>query len=172
MAADPSEPGAPLPAYIFCPLTVVPTALPIVMVTIGVKLIGGGTQITGGMSGMHKARQMQYQSIDMLKRLEQSMSTSYSAINATQERLNILQKTVEANERVVVAYEEQFKNGTRQLFDLLDAYEQLYNSRLNMVRAIFAYTQATYQIQRGMGSVVESVLETKKLSEQDVQTGG
>lgn len=123
--------------------------------------LNGGTQIASGMSGVHKTRQMQYQSIDVQKRLEQGMSTSYSAINATQERLNILQKTVEANERVVVAYEEQFKNGTRQLFDLLDAYEQLYNSRLNMLRAIFAYTQATYQIQRNMGSIVESVLETK-----------
>ncbi len=124
--------------------------------------LNGGTAVAGGLSGASKTRQMEYESIDILKRLEQGISTSYTAINATQQRLNVVQKTVEANERVVKAYEEQYKNGTRPLFDVLDAYEQLYNSRINMLRLIFSYTQATYQIRRGMGDIVPLLLENQE----------
>lgn len=124
--------------------------------------LNGGVSIAGGLSGNAKAKQTYLQSLDILKRLEQGVSTSYTAIDATQKRLEVLQKTVEANERVVTAYEEQYKNGTRPLFDVLDSYEQLYNSRLNLLRVIFAYTQASYQVRQEMGDIVPSVLETRK----------
>ena len=120
--------------------------------------INGGTSVTSGLSNAAKARQRSMEALDVRQRIDQGIRTSFTAIDATTQRLSVLQKTVEANERVVQGFEEQYNNGTRSLFDLLDAYEQLYSSRLNLMRVIFAYTQASYQVHLQMGDIVPSVL--------------
>lgn len=123
--------------------------------------LNGLTPAATVLSSMAKEKQSYFQSLDTRQKIEQALSANYTAVKSTRNRLEVLQKTVEANERVVQGFEEQYKNGTRPLFDLLDAYEQLYNSRLNLTRVIFAHAQASYQIRQQMGDVV-SVLVGKR----------
>ncbi len=105
---------------------------------------------------------MRLDSQDVLDRMEQAMRASYTAINAARQRRSVLQKTVAANERVVQGFEEQYKEGTRSLFELLDSYEQLYSSRLNLMRVVIANAQASYQVRREMGELVPSILGVAK----------
>ena len=123
--------------------------------------INGLTPVAGALSAVEKEKQSYLQSVDVRKRMDQAIRANYTAVNSTKKRLAVLQKTVEANERVVKGFEDQYKSGTRSLFDLLDAYEQLYNSRLNLTRVIFAYTQASYQIRQQMGEIVPSIIDIK-----------
>jgi len=118
----------------------------------------GGTAITGGLSGAAKQREMNYRSLDIRARLEQGIRSSYTSINAGHDRQAALQKTIEANERVVAGFEYQFANGTRSLFDLLDAYEQLYSARLNFVRVTIACAKASYQVHRQMGQLIPVII--------------
>lgn len=119
------------------------------------------TAVTGGMAGAAKAREMRLRAQDTLSRIEQGIRSNYTAINAALARREVLQKTVEANQRVVQGFEAQYKEGSRTLFDLLDAYEQLYNAKLNLMRVIIAQAQASYQIRRQMGDLVPSLIKPK-----------
>ncbi len=119
------------------------------------------TAVTGGMASAAKTREMQLRAQDTLSRIEQGIRSSYTAINAALARREVLQKTVEANQRVVQGFEAQYKEGSRTLFDLLDAYEQLYNAKLNLMRVIIAQAQASYLIRRQMGDLVPSLIKTK-----------
>lgn len=124
--------------------------------------INGGTSVTSGMSAAAKEQQMKMLSQDVRERLQQAIRSGYTAVGASNQRLEVLQKSVRANERVVKGFEVQYENGTRPLFDLLDAYEQLYNSRLNLMRVIFANAEASYQVRQDMGELVPSILDMRK----------
>lgn len=124
--------------------------------------MNGLTPVAGALSAASKEKQSYLQSLDVRQRMEQAINANYTAVGSTTKRLAVLQKTVEANERVVEGFEAQYKSGTRSLFDLLDAYEQLYSSRLNLTRVIFAYAQASFQIRQQMGDIVPSIIDTKR----------
>ena len=116
------------------------------------------TAVTGGYSGEAKVKEMNLRALDLCSHIEQGILAGYTAMNAAHRKQTILQKNLEANTRVVTGFDEQFKNGTRSLFDLLDAYEQLYNSRLNLMRVTIANAKASYQISRLMGELVPSLI--------------
>lgn len=124
--------------------------------------LNGLTPAATVLSSMAKEKQSYFQSLDTRQKIEQALSANYVAVESTQKRLEVLQRTVEANERVVTGFEEQYKNGTRPLFDLLDAYEQLYNSRLNLARVIFANAQASYQVREQMGDIVPALIRNER----------
>lgn len=119
--------------------------------------LSGGTSVASGLAGAAKTSEMNFRSQDVRARLEQGVRSGYTAMNAARSRLSVLKKAVQANENVVAAFEEQYKGGARSLFDILDAYEQLYNSRLNLMRVTIASAQAAYQVRRQMGDLIESV---------------
>ncbi|MDE1902088.1 MAG: TolC family protein [Alphaproteobacteria bacterium] len=121
----------------------------------------GGTSIAGGLSGIAKEREMDLRSLDIRARIEQGIQTGYAAINAAHEREAVLLRSVADDERVVRSFEEQYKNGGRSLFDMLDAYEQLYNARLNLMRVVIAGAKASYQVRRQMGQLQQSILSSE-----------
>ena len=124
--------------------------------------LGGGVPATTAMAGAAKRREMLLRADDARVRLEQGVRTAYTAIHAAQSRISILWKSAEANKRVVDGFEAQYKNGERSLFDVLDAYEQLYVTRLNLMRVMIAQAQASYQIKTLMGETIASVLATRQ----------
>lgn len=123
--------------------------------------LNGGTSVTSTLSGMAKEREMNMHSLDVRSKIEQALRSSYASINAGHERQAALQKTMEANERVVKGFEFQFTNGSRSLFDLLDSYEQLYNARLNFLRVTVACSKATYQVHRQMGKLISAIIRDR-----------
>lgn len=124
--------------------------------------LSGLTPAAGVASSMAKEKQSYYASMDTRQKIDQAIRANYTAVSSAQKRLTVLRRAVEANERVVKGFEEQHKNGTRSLFDLLDSYEQLYSSRLNLSRVIFAYSLASYQIHQQMGDIVPSLVQGSK----------
>lgn len=133
-------------------------------------MLVGRWSMNGGLEAMQtvvaneKIDEAQYREIDSRERIEQGIRTSYNAINAAELRLGVLQKSVESNATVVREFEDQYKNGSRSVFELLDAYEQLYIARLNLMRLGVARELAAYQVHRQMGGLIEQLLkdETQK----------
>lgn len=116
----------------------------------------GGTQMASALSGAAKQKEMYLSSMDVQERMDQALEINYTAIRSANDRVSVLKTSVEANERMVSGFEEQFKFGTRSLFELLDAHEQLYSSRVNLTRAIFSNSQAAFQILQQTGDVVSA----------------
>jgi len=124
--------------------------------------LSGGTSFAEAMEGVTQEREMRLRAQDVRARLEQAVHTSYNAIRAASNRITVLQLAIEADTRVVKDFEDQYKGGTRSLFDLLDAYEHLYSAQLDLMRVTIAKAQASYQIRRQMGQLVPAIMSAEK----------
>jgi len=124
--------------------------------------LNGATPIAATMSGVEKESEMRLKSQEVRARLEEAIRTSFEGVNAAHQRIDVLRKAVKADTRVVKDFEEQYKSGGRSLFDVLDAYEQLYNARLNLMRVVIAEAQARFQVRRQMGEFIDGVVATEK----------
>lgn len=121
----------------------------------------GGTDVAAGLSANAKAREANFKSLDTRSRVEELVRTSYNALGAANSRIPVLQQAVESNARVVSAFEEQYMNASRPLFDLLDAYERHYSARLDLTRVLVAEAQAAHQLRRQMGELIQALKETE-----------
>jgi adhesin transport system outer membrane protein len=90
------------------------------------------------------------------------MANSYNALKAADQRIQATRQALAANTLVAGSFEEQYLAGSRQLFDLLDAYERLYGSRVELIRLITAEAQAAFQVRRQMGEMVGAVLGSQE----------
>jgi adhesin transport system outer membrane protein len=131
--------------------------------------INGGTAIATGLAGAAKRSEMTARSDDIRMRLEQAIRTGYTGINAAKQRTKILAEATAANQRVVNSFNEQYTDGSRSLFDLLDAYEQLYKARLDLMHISVAEAQAGYQIRRQMGDLVQALVKTEPRPEPETK---
>lgn len=118
----------------------------------------GGSDVLGGVGYGFRAKEAQYKTMDVRKRIEESMSNSYTALHAADKRIRATRSALRANLQVAQSFEAQYLAASRPLFDLLDAYERLYSSRVELVRLLVAEAQAAYQVRRQMGELVGAVL--------------
>lgn len=124
--------------------------------------MNGGLEVMQSATALEKINEAQFREMDSRERIEQGIRTSYHAINAAELRLAVLQKSVESNATVVREFEDQYHNGSRSVFELLDAYEQLYIARLNLMRLGIARELAAYQVHRQMGGLINQLLNDDK----------
>ena len=98
---------------------------------------------------------------DVLRINERNVSedarVSWNAIEVSRQNVQILAQTVEANQRTRDVYSQQFDIGQRGLLDLLDADNELYLSRDNLITARYAEVFATYRLLATMGALVDAV---------------
>lgn len=123
--------------------------------------LNGASELAQGLSAGAKAREANYRAMDTRARVEEAVRVTYNALAAAQSRVPVLEQATESNARVVTAFEEQYMNASRPLFDLLDAYERSYLSRLDLTRVLIAEAQAGHQLRRQMGELVAALLETE-----------
>lgn len=122
----------------------------------------GGSDLFQGLGYGERAQESQYKTLDLRHRLEESMANSYTALAAADRRIRATRQALAANEQVATSFEEQYLAGSRQLFDLLDAYERLYASRVELIRLIVAEATAAFQVRRAMGELVPAVLGSRE----------
>lgn len=123
--------------------------------------ISGGTEIAEGMAANAKAREANFKSLDTRERLEESVRLAFNALNTANDRIPILQQALDANVRVVTAFEEQYISADRPLFDLLDAYDRHYKAQLDLTRVLLSEAVAGYQLRSQMGEIIPALKETE-----------
>lgn len=120
--------------------------------------LNGGADIGQSLANAAYARQASYQASDTRLRLEESVRTSFSALNAANGLVESTNRALDANVKVATAFDEQFLNGNRQLLDLLDAYERLYQSQNELSRLLISEATASFLVRRQMGELVEAIV--------------
>ena len=124
--------------------------------------LNGGVDLGQGMANAAYARQASATATDTRMRLEESVRIGFNALNAANGRVDALGQAVQANAKVVVSFEEQYAAGGRQLLDLLDAYERLYQSQTELARLLISEATAGFLVRRQMGELVDAILSRDK----------
>ncbi len=127
----------------------------------------GGTSLTSALSGSAKMREMSQKSLDARGRLEQGLSVAYDAVRSARRRKAVLMESYETDARSLAGLEEQFMQGERSLFEILDAQDRFFATKLDLMRTLYSEALAAYQIRLQMGEIAKAVL-----SEQARNNGG
>jgi adhesin transport system outer membrane protein len=90
------------------------------------------------------------------REVEQDVRSSWAARQTQQERIELLQKQVQANQDTYSGYVQQFDIGQRGLLDVLDAANELFISNDQLIQAQDEETFANFRILASQGQLVES----------------
>ena len=104
-----------------------------------------------------------------LRRLaEEEVRQSWSTMTRARARADTLADEVVANSQVVSTYQQEFGIGQRDLLDLLDSENELFNARVRQLTADFSADFASYRLLASMGQLMK-VLNVKPV---DAGKGG
>ncbi|WP_340150377.1 TolC family outer membrane protein [uncultured Sneathiella sp.] len=85
--------------------------------------------------------------------VEEEVRRSWSSLARSQARAEVLAAAVVANREVASTYGQEFEIGQRDLLDLLDADNELFNSRTSLVTVEYSVRFAKYRLLATMGQL-------------------
>jgi adhesin transport system outer membrane protein len=83
--------------------------------------------------------------------VEEEVRRSWSSLARSEARAEVLAAAVVANTEVASTYKQEFEIGQRDLLDLLDADNELFNSRTSLVTVQYSVRFAKYRLLATMG---------------------
>ena len=111
------------------------------MVVMNWALLSGGSDIAQQRGALARQKEKQLRADDIERRLEQDIEAAYAALDTVNDRYAALKDELAANRTVVDAFRSQLVSGNRPLLDVLDAYQRLHQSRLDMAALVLGELQ-------------------------------
>jgi TolC family type I secretion outer membrane protein len=106
------------------------------MLVVNWSLLNGGTDLAQGRAAAARKREKELLADDLERKLEQDLEASYASLDAVADRYSALREELLANRSVVSAFQAQLVGGNRPLLDVLDAYQRLHQSRLDLAQLV------------------------------------
>jgi adhesin transport system outer membrane protein len=91
------------------------------------------------------------------RKLVQELEVAYANLDASAVRFAAVRDELDANTKVVTAFRKQLLGANRQLLDVLDAYQRLYQSRLDMTQALISEAQSQLRVAHLTGTLNQLV---------------
>lgn len=88
---------------------------------------------------------------DLERKLKEQIEINYRTLGAVKKRMTISREAYETNANVADVFLEQLSTGSKQLLDVLDAYQQAYQARMDFALLLFQQADIRYQILRNTG---------------------
>ena len=111
------------------------------MVVMNWTLLSGGSDIAQQRGALARQQERRYRADNLERRLEQDIEAAYALLDAVNDRYAALKDELAANRTVVDAFRSQLVSGNRPLLDVLDAYQRLHQSRLDMAGLVLGELQ-------------------------------
>ena len=116
------------------------------LVVMRYNLFNGGAGAARRQQFIARIAEARQRMLQVQRATEREMRLAWNALVTSRERLRALRRQVQANESVLGAYQLQFDIGRRDLLDLLDAENDLYRSRTNLLTAEFVELFGVYRV--------------------------
>lgn len=95
---------------------------------------------------------------------------AWAARTITSERMAALNRQIQADLRVIAAYQKEYELGQRSLIDLLNAQNQLFNARVSLESTRGAAIFADYQLLAAMGHLLPYLHAPHPVDAEPLQT--
>ncbi|WP_457421241.1 TolC family protein [Roseateles sp. P5_E7] len=123
------------------------------MVVMTLPLLNGGADYSRMKAAEARRSELEARGEGVRRRVVQDLETSYANLGAATERFASVRDELEANRKVVDAFRAQLTGGNRQLLDVLDAYQRLHQSRLDIVQVVVSAAQNEWRIAHLTGAL-------------------
>lgn len=116
------------------------------MAVLTLPLFSGGADLAQMRAAEAHRNELEARLEGATRRVVQDVETAYANLRAAGERFGSVRDELEANRKVLDAFRAQLIGGNRPLLDVLDAYQRLHQSRLDLVQVIVASVQNEWRI--------------------------
>ncbi|RZL31395.1 MAG: hypothetical protein EOP35_22145 [Rubrivivax sp.] len=123
------------------------------MLVVTLPLLNGGADYARMKSSEAHRNELEARGEGVRRRVVQDLETSYANLRAATERFASVRDELVANGKVVDAFRAQLSGGNRQLLDVLDAYQRLHQSRLDLVQVVVSAAQNEWRIAHLTGAL-------------------
>jgi adhesin transport system outer membrane protein len=125
------------------------------MVVLTIPLLSGGSDVAQMNASGSRRDELNAKARDVERKLALEIETAYANLEATSERFDSVREELEANRKVADAFKAQLTNASRQLLDVLDAYQRLYQSRLDLSQVLIGEARNQLRLAYLTGSLVD-----------------
>lgn len=127
------------------------------MVTLSYKLFNGGADLAVRRRIGARLREADYELDRRRREVEQDIRIDYEALNAARDKISTIDAEIESASRVAELYRQQFREGRRTVFDLLDSGQVLFAARANRINNGVAMRAAEYRVLQKLGGLFDLV---------------
>lgn len=127
------------------------------MVTLSYKLFNGGADLAVRRRIGARLREADYELDRRRREVEQDIRIDYEALSAARDKIATIDAEIESASRVAELYRQQFREGRRTVFDLLDSGQVLFAARANRINNGVAMRAAEYRVLQKLGGLFDLV---------------
>ena len=123
------------------------------MVVLNVPLINGGSDLAQVRASQSRRNELQAKASNVERKLTLELETAYANLEAASQRFNAVRDELEANAKVVAAFRAQMLGSNRSLLEVLDAFQRLHQSRLDLTQSLVSEAQSQLRVAHLTGSL-------------------
>jgi adhesin transport system outer membrane protein len=127
------------------------------MVVVTVPLLNGGTDYAQQRAVLAQREEKRARAEGVERRLLQEIDAAYANLDAVADRYRSVREELDANRAVVQAFQAQLTASNRSLLDVLDAYQRLYQSQLDLTALVVAEAQNHLKAAQLTGALAEAL---------------
>ena len=142
------------------------------MVTVNYNIFNGGADRALRNRIGARIREADYELDRRRREVEQDIRTDFDALKAARDKIATINAEIGSAQKVVDLYKEQFREGKRTVFDLLDSETQLYAARANFITNASAMHAAEYRVLQKLGGLFDLVSDGEHLPAMTMPTPG
>ena len=123
------------------------------MVVLNVPLVNGGSDLAQVRASQSRRNELQAKASNVERKLTLELETAYANLEAASQRFNAVRDELEANAKVVAAFRAQMLGSNRSLLEVLDAFQRLHQSRLDLTQSLVSEAQSQLRVAHLTGSL-------------------
>ena len=127
------------------------------MVTVTYSFFNGGRDIAIRNRLSARLREADYEVDRRRREVAQDIRIDFNALEAAREKIATIESEIAAAERVAELYRQQFREGRRSVFDLLDSQQILYDAKAKQVTNNTAKMLAEFRVLQQLGGLFDHV---------------
>jgi TolC family type I secretion outer membrane protein len=133
------------------------------MVTVTYGFLNGGADVAIRNRLSARLREADYELERRRREVEQDLRIDFNALEAARAKTATIESEIASSEKVVQLYLQQFREGRRTVFDLLDSQQTLFDARANLVTNGTAKQLAEFRVLQKLGGLFDLLSEGKQL---------
>ncbi|MBX9587324.1 MAG: TolC family outer membrane protein [Gammaproteobacteria bacterium] len=123
------------------------------MAVLSYNFVAGGSDVAAYNTAAFDRVQAQQKSLDIARKVRERVRDAWSNFTSSRDSISIFKGSVNANTQVVRDYIKQFELGQRELFNVLDAQDDLYAAQNALVSANYDNAIAYYRVLEAIGTI-------------------
>jgi TolC family type I secretion outer membrane protein len=125
------------------------------MVTMTYNFFNGGADIAIRNRISARLREADYELQRRRREVEQDLRIDFNALEAARGKIATIDSEIASATRVVDLYRQQFREGKRSVFDLLDSQQLLFNARQNQITNMTAKMLSEFRVLQKLGGLFD-----------------